>query len=79
MVQINEIATGKLVKKLPLDFGTVDDSGFYGDIKYKDIFFNFESFLTPGIIYRVDLSKSSFDLEVGTLLILDGLPTQIPS
>lgn len=49
------LETGKLLKQLPIDVGTV--VGFSGDKKYSEIFYKFTSFLTPGIIYHVDLKK----------------------
>ncbi|XP_065215835.1 prolyl endopeptidase-like [Planococcus citri] len=64
VVQLHELATGKLIKKFPLEIGTVSGGDFSSDIRYKDIFFNFVSFLTPGIIYHCDLSKPPFDLEI---------------
>ncbi|XP_058803391.1 prolyl endopeptidase [Phymastichus coffea] len=52
---VYSLETGKLLKQLPLDVGTI--VGFSGDKKYSEIFYKFTSFLTPGIIYTVDLKK----------------------
>ncbi|XP_065202525.1 prolyl endopeptidase-like [Planococcus citri] len=64
-LQLHNITSGELITTFDLkDIGTVEQTGFFGGRKYSDIFFLFKSFLTPGIIYRCDLSKPSFDLEV---------------
>lgn len=44
-----------MLRKFPLDLGTV--VGFSGEKKYSEIFYQFTSFLTPGIIYTIDLKK----------------------
>ena len=64
VVQLHDICTGKMIKKFDIEIGTVDNIS--GDKKYKDMFFSFESFLTPGRIHYCDLSNSSFDLKVRT-------------
>lgn len=51
---VHSLETGKLIKEIPLDIGTV--IGCSGKKKNKEIFIHFMSFLTPGVIYRVDLS-----------------------
>lgn len=54
-LQLHSLKTGELLRKFPLDVGTV--SGFSGDIKYSEIFFKFISFLTPGIVYMADVKN----------------------
>ncbi|XP_065205684.1 prolyl endopeptidase-like [Planococcus citri] len=63
-LQLHDITSGKMIKKFQLDIGTVNFGSFFGDRKTPHVFFNFESFLTPGITYHCDLSKETFDLEV---------------
>lgn len=55
VLQINSLKTGKLEFKLPLEMGTI--SGFSGDIDSTEIFYQFVSFLTPGVIYHYDFAK----------------------
>lgn len=54
-LQVNSFKTGKFLRKIPLEIGTVVD--FSGSKKYSEIFFHFESFLTPGTIYRYDFAN----------------------
>ncbi|KAG5346645.1 PPCE endopeptidase, partial [Acromyrmex charruanus] len=55
ILQLHCLNTGKVLRTFPLDLGTV--VGFSGEKKYSEIFYQFTSFLTPGIIYTIDLKN----------------------
>ena len=48
---------GSRLRRFPLEIGTIN--GVSGDKKYNDLFYSFVSFLTPGTIYRIDVTKVS--------------------
>ncbi|XP_067268221.1 prolyl endopeptidase-like [Chanodichthys erythropterus] len=56
ILQLYELQSGKLIRDLPLDVGTV--VGLSCKKKHSDFFYKFTSFTTPGIIYHCDLSKA---------------------
>uniref|UniRef100_A0A8B9JPS7 Prolyl endopeptidase n=1 Tax=Astyanax mexicanus TaxID=7994 RepID=A0A8B9JPS7_ASTMX len=55
ILQVYELSTGKWIRDLPLDVGTV--AGLSCKKKHADFFYKFTSFTTPGIIYHYDLSQ----------------------
>ncbi|XP_024525496.1 prolyl endopeptidase isoform X1 [Selaginella moellendorffii] len=57
VLEVRDLEHGTLLRTLPLDIGTV--SGISGRRKDAEIFYGFTSFLTPGVIYRCDLSEDS--------------------
>lgn len=56
-LQIHSLESGKLEFKLPLEHGTIQ--GFTGDKDSSEFFYQFVSFLIPGIIYHYDFSTPS--------------------
>ncbi|KAK0088492.1 hypothetical protein PV325_011793 [Microctonus aethiopoides] len=59
ILELYDANTGKYIRTFSLDLGSI--SGFGGDYKYSEIFYQFTSFLTPGIIYTIDLSTNLYD------------------
>ncbi|KAG1935247.1 prolyl endopeptidase-like [Pimephales promelas] len=56
ILQLYELQSGKLIRDLPLEVGTV--TGLSCKKKHADFFYKFTSFTTPGIIYHCDLSRA---------------------
>ncbi|KAH0456447.1 hypothetical protein IEQ34_014354 [Dendrobium chrysotoxum] len=62
ILQIRDLKTGQLLHNLPIDIGTV--TGISGKRKDAEIFIGFTSFLTPGIIYKCNLSSEAPEMKV---------------
>ncbi|CAB4042707.1 prolyl endopeptidase, partial [Paramuricea clavata] len=54
VLYLHRLADGSLIKELPLDIGSI--VGFSGKKKQTEIFYQFTSFLTPGVIFHYDLA-----------------------
>ncbi|KHJ99899.1 peptidase, S9A/B/C family, catalytic domain protein, partial [Oesophagostomum dentatum] len=52
---VHDLKTGARLYQIPLKIGSL--SGFFGKKTLNEIFFGFESFTVPTIIYRVDFSS----------------------
>ncbi|KAK6168033.1 hypothetical protein SNE40_021939 [Patella caerulea] len=55
---VYDLSTGARKAELPLDVGTV--VGYSGRTKDTEIFYQFMSFLTPGVIYRCDMTSDVY-------------------
>ena len=55
ILEVRRFNDGSLLKEIPLEVGTV--GSFSGEPKDSEFFFQLSSFLSPGKIYLVDLSR----------------------
>lgn len=55
VLQLRELSSGKLIRDLPLDVGTV--VGISCKKKHPDFFYKFTSFTTPGMLIFIALDK----------------------
>ncbi|KAJ0182721.1 hypothetical protein K1T71_002090 [Dendrolimus kikuchii] len=58
VLQLHSMWSGELLQTFDLGVGAV--VGFSGKKQHSEIFYHFMSFLTPGIIYRVDFKKQPY-------------------
>ncbi|CAL8083601.1 unnamed protein product [Orchesella dallaii] len=61
-LEIRSLRNGTLIQLIHIPLGSVDSFG--GKRSDSEFFFRVVSFLTPGIIYRVDLTKIPYEAEV---------------
>ncbi|VVA91979.1 unnamed protein product [Arabis nemorensis] len=62
ILQIRDLKSGSLLHSLPVDIGSV--CGVFARRKDTTFFFRFTSFLTPGVIYKCDLSNEAPEVTV---------------
>lgn len=76
ILQLRDLRTGQLLKTYNLDVGTIRE--FSGKPDMSEFFFQFGSFLTPGVIYRCDIGESpEAEPTVFRQIVLDGFdPSQ---
>ncbi|XP_026274717.1 prolyl endopeptidase isoform X2 [Frankliniella occidentalis] len=62
VLQLHDLGSGEHLNTFPLDVGSI--VGFSGQKDQTEIFYQFTSFLTPGVIYHVDLTQSTIEPKV---------------
>ncbi|XP_064412354.1 prolyl endopeptidase [Latimeria chalumnae] len=62
VLQLYELASGVHLKTFPLNVGSI--VGYSGRKENTEIFYQFTSFLSPGIIYHCDLTKEALEPRV---------------
>lgn len=62
LLKLHDLQSGKLLHTLPLEIGSVAEIS--GRAEDPDFFYSFTSFLTPGIIYRCDMSTGTPEVTV---------------
>lgn len=70
VLQLFDLASGSHLKTFPLDVGSI--VGYSGQKKDSEIFYQFTSFLSPGIIYYYDLTKGTQEPRVFREVIVKG-------
>ncbi|XP_045134986.1 prolyl endopeptidase-like isoform X2 [Portunus trituberculatus] len=70
VLQLHSLDTGELLMRLPLDMGTI--SGYSGKRHHSEMFYQFTSFLSPGVIYHLDLTQNPLKPKVFREIKIDG-------
>ncbi|KAL0268493.1 UNVERIFIED_CONTAM: hypothetical protein PYX00_010417 [Menopon gallinae] len=70
ILQYRELSNGSLIHNFPLEVCSV--VGFSGKKKNTEIFYKITSFLTPGVIYRCDLTKPKLESTVFKEIAVEG-------
>lgn len=68
-MQVHSLETGKLIRKFPLDIGEIVSMS--GDMKHSEFFYQVESFLMPGTIYRYDFAQPDSEPSIYREVILN--------
>ncbi|KAJ6645835.1 Prolyl endopeptidase [Pseudolycoriella hygida] len=61
-LEVRSLTNGSLLEKVDIPSGSIDLS--WGKKSHNEFFFRLVSFLIPGIIYRLDLNRSPYKLEI---------------
>lgn len=69
-VEVRDLKSGKKIKMLPLDIGTVN--GISCNRQGSELFIGFTNFLNPGIIYWCDLSTEVLEMNIFREIAVSG-------
>lgn len=61
-LEVRSLSNGTFIQRI--DFPTGSVGSLWGKKSHYELFFDVDSFLSPGIIYRVDLSNSPYKSEI---------------
>jgi prolyl oligopeptidase len=61
-LEVRFLGNGSLINNVPLDVGSIES--YSGDKDDTEFFFKFVSFISPGIIYRIDFTQEHFVAKV---------------
>ncbi|XP_046839248.1 prolyl endopeptidase-like isoform X2 [Xenia sp. Carnegie-2017] len=75
VLYVHRLSDGSCIKQFPLDIGSI--VGFSGQKKQTEIFYQFTSFLTPGIIYHCDLSLENFTPKIFHETVVEGFDASL--
>ncbi|XP_069184824.1 prolyl endopeptidase isoform X1 [Procambarus clarkii] len=70
VLELHSLESGELLTTLPLDIGTV--SGYSGKRTHSEIFYQFTSFLSPGVIYHLDLTQEPLQPKIFREIKIEG-------
>ena len=56
-LEVRDLATGAHLYDFPLDIGSI--VGLSGKKEHSELFFKFDSMITPGVIYHVDMTEKT--------------------
>ncbi|OCT78208.1 prolyl endopeptidase [Xenopus laevis] len=70
ILHLHVLASGSHLKTFPLDVGSV--VGYSGQKKDSEIFYQFTSFLSPGIVFHCDLTKEELNPTVFREVLVKG-------
>ncbi|KAK3751996.1 hypothetical protein QZH41_010963 [Actinostola sp. cb2023] len=75
VLHLNSLDTGERLMTFPLDIGSV--VGYSGNKKDSEIFYQFTSFLTPGVIFHCDLTEENPQPKVFREIVVKGFDSSL--
>lgn len=75
ILQLHSLESAEYIKTFPLEVGTI--VGFSGKKKHTEIFYQFVSFMTPGVIYHYDFNQPQAEPKVFREVTVPGLDSSL--